>query len=62
MLLITMAINPKGKQWKISMICTKNAMLLLAEVIWKFRDSSLKIMDYAWYIVWVHQFNMTAPA
>ena len=58
MLLVVMAVNSKGKQWKISMICTYNTMLLLADVISKFRNSSLNIMDYAWDIVWAHQLNM----
>ena len=58
MLLVVMAVNSKGKQWKISMICTYNTMLLLADVISKFTNSSLNIMDCVWDIVWVHQLNM----
>ena len=34
-------------------------MLLLADVIWKFRNSSFKILDYVWHIIWAHQLNMT---
>ena len=58
MLLVVIAVNSKGKQCKISMIFTYNTMLLLADVISKFRNSSLNIMDYAWDIIWVHQLNM----
>ena len=34
----------------------KYDVLLLSDVFEKFRNSSSKIMDYAWLIIWAHQF------
>ena len=59
MLLVVMAIHSKGKQWKTSMICTSDTMLLLADAVSKFTNSSWNVMDFAWDIIWVHQLNMT---
>ena len=57
MLLVVMAINSKGKQWKTSMICTSDTMLLLADAISEFTNSSWNVMDFAWDIIWVHHLN-----
>ena len=34
-------------------------MLLLADAISEFTNSSLNVMDFAWDIIWMHQLNIT---